>query len=139
MNLCIFKGNLTRDPELTYTPKGTAVCETSIALNRVYYTEQREKREEVTYVGVTWWGKQAETVSQHFRKGAPILVQSRATQDSWDDKATGQKRTKTHFIGESFEFCGSPPGNSSPPRPGGAASPSTTPTGDGIQEDDIPF
>ncbi len=100
LNVCYFLGNLTRDPEIKYTPKGTAVCEVGLALNRVYTTESGEKREEVTFVDITAWGRNAEIIGEYLKKGALLLVECRASLDQWDDKTTGQKRSKIKFIVE---------------------------------------
>ena len=96
-------GNLTRDPEIKYTSKGMAVAEISLAVNR-RYTVEGEKREEVTFVEVTFWGKKAEVIGQYCRKGNPIYVDGRLKQESWDDKETGKKRSKMTVTGEEFQF-----------------------------------
>lgn len=106
MNLLIQKGNVTRELELRYTPKGTAVLEIGVAVNRVWYTDNGEKKEQVTFTDWRSWGKQAETIARFFAKGSPILLKGRLEQDEWEDKATGQKRRKTLGIVEEFEFCG---------------------------------
>lgn len=106
MNIAIVKGNLTRDPELKYTPKGTAVCSLSIAVNEVWNDDQGQKREKVHFFDITAWGKRAETVNQYFHKGKPILVTGKLQQESWDDKETGQKRSKVKIVMDSFDFCG---------------------------------
>lgn len=149
MNLVIHKGNITRDLELRFTPKGTAVLEIGIAINRKWRNEAGEMQEEVTFCDWTAWGKQAETMAKHFSKGAPILLQGRTTQESWEDKASGQKRSKTKFVVESFEFCGGskreaaePPAGHPATRPRAAspAQPSAEgPITEGMEEDDIPF
>ena len=92
-NKVILLGNLTRDPELRYTPKGMAVARLGMAVNRTYKTEGGESREEVTFVDIDAWGKQAELISQYLRKGNPLFVEGRLKLDQWDDKASGQKRT----------------------------------------------
>ena len=106
LNECFLMGNLTRDPELTYTPKGTAVAKFGLAINRNWTTEDGEKREEVTFVDLTAFGKTAETISQYVKKGNPLLVIGRLKLDQWDDKQTGQKRSKLHVIVERFQFVG---------------------------------
>lgn len=106
MNLVIVKGNLTRDPELRYTPKGTAICTIGIAVNEVWNNEAGEKQERVHFFDVDAWGKRAETVAQYFYKGKPILVTGKLKQESWDDKETGQKRYKIKITMDSFDFCG---------------------------------
>ena len=76
VNKVILIGNLTRDPELRYTPKGTAVTELGLAVNRKFRVEN-DLREEVTYVDITFWGAQAETVSKYVQKGSPIYIEGR--------------------------------------------------------------
>lgn len=106
LNQVLLTGNLTRDPELTHTPKGTAVCKLGVACNRTWKDAAGEKKEEVTFLDVEAWGRTAEVISQHFRKGSPIFVQGRLKTDSWDDKQSGQKRTKLKIVLEAFEFMG---------------------------------
>lgn len=105
-NKVILAGNLTRDPELRYTPKGTAVAKLSLAVNRRFKGEDGQQREEVTYVDIDAFGKQAETISQHLKKGGGILVEGRLKLDQWDDKQTGQKRSRLGVILEGFTFLG---------------------------------
>lgn len=100
-------GNLTRDPEIKYTPKGTAIADIGLAINRNYTTESGEKREEVTFVNITFWGKAAETIGEYCKKGRPLFVEGRLQLDQWDDKQTGQKRSALKVTGESFEFLSS--------------------------------
>jgi single-strand DNA-binding protein len=105
-NKVILMGNLTRDPELRYTPKGTAVAKLGLAVNRVWKSETGETKEEVTFVDVDAFGRSAETIAQYCKKGRPILIEGRLRQDTWDDKQTGQKRTKLGIVLESFQFIG---------------------------------
>jgi single-strand DNA-binding protein len=112
-NKVILLGNLTRDPEVRYTPKGSAVCDLGIAVNRVYTTEGGERREEVTFVDVVLWARLAEIAGEYLRKGRPVFIEGRLQMDSWDDKQTGQKRTKLRVVGETMQLLGG--------RPGGAA------------------
>jgi single-strand DNA-binding protein len=109
-NKVILLGNLTRDPEVRYTPKGSAVCDLGIAVNRVYTTEGGEKREEVTFVDVVLWARLAEIAGEYLRKGRPVFIEGRLQMDSWDDKQTGQKRTKLRVVGESMQLLGGRPG-----------------------------
>jgi len=106
LNKVMLIGNLTRDPEVRYTPKGTAVTEIGLAVNRRYTAESGEKREEVTFVDITFWGRTAELVGQYLRKGRSIYVEGRLQLDSWDDKQTGQKRSKLRVVGEELQFLG---------------------------------
>jgi len=106
MNLVVIKGNLTRDPEMRYTPKGTAIANISIAVNEVWNDDQGEKHEKVHFFDVDVWGKRAEVVSQYFYKGKPILVTGKLKQETWDDKETGKPRSKIKIVMDSFDFCG---------------------------------
>ncbi len=101
-------GNLTRDPDLRHTPKGTAVAELGIAINRVWNNEQGQKQEETTFVDVTFWGRQAELAQQYLTKGRSIYIEGRLQLDTWDDKETGKKRSKLRVVGETMQFLGGP-------------------------------
>ena len=107
VNKVMLIGNLTRDPEIKYTPKGTAIAEIALAVNRTYSTDSGEKREEVTFIDVTLWGRVAEIVGEYCKKGRPLFVEGRLQLDSWDDKATGQKRSKLKVVGENIQLLGS--------------------------------
>lgn len=145
-NKVILAGNLTRDPELRYTPKGTAIARLGVAINRTWTSESGEKKEETTFVDVDAFGKQAEVIAQYFRKGRPILIEGRLRYDTWDDKQSGQKRSKLSVVLESFSFLDSGPraaeGGAAPPAtsrqaaPAAAAAESEPPPPD---EDDVPF
>lgn len=106
-NKVMLMGNLTRDPEIKYTPKGTAIADIGLAVNRNYTTESGEKREEVTFVDVTLWGRVAEIVGEYCKKGRPLFVEGRLQLDTWDDKQTGQKRSKLKVVGENIQLLGS--------------------------------
>lgn len=112
LNKVMLIGNVTRDPEIKYTPKGSAVTDLGIAVNRVFTPDGGEKREETTYVDVTLWGRQAEIAGEYCKKGRSIYIEGRLQLDSWEDKASGQKRSKLRVVGENFQLLG--------PRPGGA-------------------
>ncbi|MEO7318564.1 MAG: single-stranded DNA-binding protein [Chthoniobacteraceae bacterium] len=107
LNKVMLMGNLTRDPEIKYTPKGMAIAHFGIAVNRVWSNEAGEKQEEVTFIDIEMFGRKAEVVGEYFKKGKPIYVEGRLKLDSWDDKATGQKKSKLKVVGETFEFLGS--------------------------------
>jgi single-strand DNA-binding protein len=109
-NKVILLGNLTRDPEVRYTPKGTAVTELGMAVNRVYTAENGEKREETTFVDVTLWGRTAEIAGEYLKKGRPVFIEGRLQLDTWDDKTSGQKRSKLKVVGEGLQLIGSRPG-----------------------------
>jgi len=145
-NKVILAGNLTRDPELRYTPKGTAIARLGIACNRKWKSETGELKEEVTFVDVDAFGKQAETIGQYLKKGRPILIEGRLRYDSWEDKQSGQKKSKLGVVLESFQFLdsgggrggeGSPaPSRPAPPAAPAAEAPDAEPPHEG---DDVPF
>jgi single-strand DNA-binding protein len=142
MNTVIITGNLTRDVETRFTPNGTAIGNVNIACNRKWKDPSGELKEEVSFFGVVIFGKQAETVAQYFKKGSPIMVQGRLKQESWDDKKTGEKRSKTVIVMESFEFMsGKREGASSPPTPPQSPKVVTAgvPTGGETEDSDVPF
>ena len=147
-NKVILLGNLTRDPEVRYTPKGTAVTELGMAVNRVYTAENGEKREETTFVDVTLWGRTAEIAGEYLKKGRPVFIEGRLQLDTWDDKQSGQKRSKLKVVGEGLQLLGGRPGGGSgggggddeggsrssrPAPPPKAAAPSAP------DDDEIPF
>src|ERR1035437_4786674 len=103
-NRVILAGNLTRDPELRYTPKGTAIASFGLAINRKWKSETGEVKEEVCFVDVEAWDRQAEVVAQYFKKGRPILVEGRLKFDQWEDKNTHQKQSKLKVRLETFSF-----------------------------------
>lgn len=106
-NKVILVGNVTRDIELRHTPGGTAVAEIGLAVNRTWYDKQAdEKREEVTFVDVTLWGRTAEVATEYLSKGRPCLIEGRLQLDQWEDKETGQKRSKLKVVGESLQLLG---------------------------------
>lgn len=104
VNKVMLLGNLTRDPEIRYTPKGTAVTDLGMAINRVRTGDNGERIEEVTYVDVTLWGRQAELAGQYLGKGRPVFIEGRLQLDQWDDKQTGQKRSRLRVVGENMQF-----------------------------------
>ena len=107
LNKVLLIGNLTRDPEVRYTPKGTAIADIGIAVNRVYSGDDGEKKEEVTFVDVTLWGRQAEVAQEYLRKGQPVFIEGRLQLDTWQDKQSGQKRSRLHIVAESMQMLGS--------------------------------
>jgi len=106
LNKCFFGGNITRDIELKTIQSGKSVAKFGIAINNKWVDAQGEKHEETTFVDLEAWNKTAEVIAKHFSKGKPIFVEARAKLDQWDDKETGQKRSKMKFVVESFQFCG---------------------------------
>lgn len=158
-NKVILAGNLTRDPELKYTSTGMAICKFGLAINRKWKSETGEMREEATFIDVDAFGKPAETVAQYMKKGGSILVEGRLRLDQWDDKQTGQKRSRLGVVLESFQFLGggtgrmeggsseggapaSAPRSASPrpaPAPRAPAPPPPDADGPPPEEDDVPF
>ncbi len=144
-NKVILAGNLTRDPELRYTPKGTAVARLGIAINRKWKSETGEMKEDVTFVDVDAFGKTAETIGQYLKKGRPILIEGRLRYETWEDKQTKQKKSKLGVVMETFQFLDSGGGRGdagegapAPSRPAAA----TAPADGGDAEpphDDVPF
>jgi single-strand DNA-binding protein len=145
-NKVILVGNLTRDPELRYTPKGLAIAKFGLAINRVWTNEAGEKKEEVTFVDVDVFGRTAENVGQYMRKGSPILIEGRLRLDQWDDKQTGQKRSKLGVVAETVQFLGDPRAaeGGAAPRPRPTAASTETPAAPEAEvqppePDDVPF
>ncbi|MEY2906224.1 MAG: single-stranded DNA-binding protein [Verrucomicrobiota bacterium] len=162
LNKVMLIGNVTRDPEIKYTPKGSAVTDLGIAVNRVFTPEGGERREETTYVDVTLWGRQAEIAGEYCKKGRSIYIEGRLQLDSWEDKTSGQKRSKLRVVAENFQLLGPRPGGSGgggggghsggeeeyserparreqPSSGGGFSRGSNTAPQPPIEEDDIPF
>jgi single-strand DNA-binding protein len=152
-NKVIVAGNLTRDPELRYTPNGKAIAKFALAVNRNWTTETGEKKEEVTFIDIDAFGRQAEVISQYMKKGRALLVEGRLKLDQWDDKQTGQKRSRLGVVLESFSFIdggraeGGPAGatgpvGSAPVRPPRHAAPAPSggdADGPPPSDDDVPF
>jgi single-strand DNA-binding protein len=135
-NKVILIGNLTRDVELKYLPKGTAVCNLSLAVNRRWKTEAGEEKEDVYFAECKAFGKQAETLAQYVRKGNPLMIEGRLTREEWDDKKTGDKRSTTRIMIETFQFLKErSEGVASAPRQESAP---TAPKPD-LDADDLPF
>ncbi|MEX1230354.1 MAG: single-stranded DNA-binding protein [Planctomycetaceae bacterium] len=106
-NKVILLGNLTRDPQVRYIPSGMAVAEIGLAVNRTWFDKQSNSRkEETTFVDVTLWGRQAEVAGEYLAKGRQVLIEGRLHLDQWDDKETGQKRSKLKVVGESMTMVG---------------------------------
>jgi single-strand DNA-binding protein len=159
LNKVMLIGNVTRDPEIKYTPKGSAVTDLGIAVNRVFTPEGGERREETTFVDITLWGRQAEIAGEYCKKGRSIYVEGRLQLDSWEDKTSGQKRSKLRVVGENFQLLGPRPGGGGgsgggggdeeyserparreqPSSGGGFSRGGNTAPQPPIEEDDIPF
>jgi single-strand DNA-binding protein len=152
LNKVLLIGNLTRDPELRYTPSGKAVADITLAINRVWVNDAGQKQEDTTFVDVTLWGRQAELAQQYLTKGRGAYIEGRLQMDTWDDKETGKKRSRLKVVGDSLQFLpdgrGAATGGGSPPPRSGAApqqrsgppqGASAAPMDDFQEEDDIPF
>lgn len=158
LNKVFLIGNLTRDPELRVTPKGTAICQFGIAVNRQFKDESGATRDETTFVDIEAWGKQGELVSKYLSKGSLAMVEGRLKLDQWEDKTSGQKRSKIKVVLDNVQFLssrggagggggGAPMGDEggdspsperhSPPSRGGG-SPKPGPAAGNIDED-VPF
>ena len=111
LNKVMLIGNLTRDPELRYLQSGTALCDFGVAVNRTYRTSGGEQREEVLFVDVTAWARQAEVVSEFLQKGRPVFIEGRLKLDQWTTQ-DGQKRSKISVVMEGFQFLDSRGGSS---------------------------
>lgn len=105
-NKVLLMGNLTRDPELAYTPSQVPVCKFGLAVSRRYRTRSGEDREDVLFVDCTAFEKRAELIHQYCQKGRPIFVEGQLKMDTWEDKSSGQKRNKLYVIVENFQFLG---------------------------------
>lgn len=156
-NKVMLMGNLTRDPETRVTPGGLTIAKLGLAVNRRYRTKEGEQREETTFVDIDAFGVQAETIQRYCQKGSALFVEGRLKLDQWQDKTTGENRSKLGIILEGFQFVGgrseggeseSGSGNSggndyeqsSPPkRPARAESKSPKPPADEFADDDVPF
>jgi single-strand DNA-binding protein len=149
-NRVILAGNLTRDPELRYTPKGVAIAKITLAINRTWKSETGETKEEVTFVDVDAFGRQAEVVGQYMKKGRPFLVEGRLKLDQWEDKNTHQKQSKLKVVLEGFSFIDSKGVEAGAsfdaprPRSAAAAAPAAAavaaePETPEPEQDDVPF
>ena len=151
LNKVFIIGNLTRDPELRVTPKGTPICQFSIAVNRQFKDESGATRDETTFIDVEAWGKQGELVSKYLSKGSLAMVEGRLKLDQWEDKQSGQKRSKLKVVLDNVQFLSSRGGAAAAPgggahapgddtdQTGGDRSPPAKPGGQEKLEEDVPF
>jgi single-strand DNA-binding protein len=143
LNRVLLIGNIPRDPELRYTPKGTPVTEIGVAINRVHTTDDDQKHQKVTFVEIELWGRLAEVAAQYLKKGRSVFVEGRLQLKSWDDKQTGQKRSRLIVIGENLQFLSDRPGIDSDSNKAGSGSGADRQQGHDpdleIEPDDIPF
>jgi single-strand DNA-binding protein len=153
-NKVYLMGNLTRDPEMRVTPKGTAICQFGLAISRSWKDESGQTREETAFVDIEAWGKQGEIISKYCTKGRPLFVEGRLKFDQWEDKTSGQKRSKLKVVLENFQFIGgrgdgapgsgpgggggeaAEPGDGPPPSRGPARGPAAPKD---VVDEDVPF
>jgi single-strand DNA-binding protein len=109
LNKVMLIGNLTRDPELRFTPKGAAICSFGLAVNRKFKDDSGAEREEVTYVDIEAWAKRGEAIAKHLSKGRAIFIEGRLKLDQWEDKNTKEKRSRIKVVLENFQFLGNRP------------------------------
>ncbi|MDP6034983.1 MAG: single-stranded DNA-binding protein [Verrucomicrobiota bacterium] len=144
-NKVILMGRLTRDPEVRYVSSGTPVAGLSIAVNRYWRNQDGQQQEDTTFVDVSAFGKTAETIGQYLKKGKPIFMEGHLRLDQWDDKQTGEKRSKLKVIMDRFEFIDSRGEGGGGGEGGGYSQPgptSSSPPSDGgsvPEDDDVPF
>ena len=124
LNKVMLMGNITREIELRYTPKGTAVADIGLAVNRVRTGESGERIEETTFVDITLWGRTAEVVHQYAAKGHPLFVEGRLHMDTWVDKTTGGNRSKLKVVADNIQLMGTKGGG------GGQAPQQSAPQGE---------
>lgn len=133
-NKVLLLGNLTRDPQLSYLPSNMPVCEFGLAINRKWKSQSGEMKEEVCFVDLTAFGRQAETLNQYMSKGKPLLVDGRLKYHQWEGK-DGQKKSRLTVVVENFQFIGAPSGA----RPqGGERGPAPTRTDAAPMEEEMP-
>ena len=122
-NKVILIGNLTRDPQVKFLPSGMAVADIGLAINHTWFDKQtNSKKEEVTFVEVTLWGRTAEVAGEYLTKGKQVLIEGRLQMDSWEDRETKQKRTKLKIHGENMTMLGSRTDGGGPPSGGGSSN-----------------
>ena len=134
LNKVLLIGNLTRDPELRVTPKGTAVCQFGLAVNRQYKDESGASRDETAFIDIEAWGKQGELCSKYLQKGSPAFIEGRLRFDSWEDKQSGQKRNKLKVVLENVQFLSRGGGGGAAAAATGAAATGETPGAEGGDE-----
>ncbi len=140
LNKVFLMGNLTRDPELRYTPNGTAVAEFGLAVNRRWTGSDGEQRDETTFVDVNVWARRAEVITEYLRKGDPIFIEGRLRLDQWEGR-DGQKRSRLRVVADNFQFIGPKRGADRPKTSKEAAPPPSEPEGEDVEvsDDEVPF
>lgn len=140
LNKVMLIGNLTRDPEIRVTPKGTPVASFALAVNRKYKTESGEDREEVLFADCECWGKGGEIIAKYCTKGKPLFVEGRLKLDQWEDKNTREKRTRMKVSVENFQFLGSAGGEGSARNAGGQSAAPAPQFAKAVEStEDVPF
>lgn len=139
INNVIIGGNLTRDPEVRVTPKGTSVAQFTIGNNRKWRDDGGQDREEVAFIDCEAWGKTAENIAKYFAKGRPIIVEGRLKQEQWEDKQTGQKRSRVKVSVGQFHFVGSRQSDGQPARDDAAPSRPVQALNPSEDSDSVPF
>lgn len=145
LNKVFIGGNITRDIELRNLPGGQAIAQIGLAVNRSWTGNDGQKKEETTFIDCEAWGKTAEVMHKYLAKGRPVFIEGRLKLDQWDDKETGQKRSKLKVVVDGFQFVGSKPdgerdvqqqpaGQRRAPRPNAPVQ-----TAQEMNPDDIPF
>ncbi len=138
VNKAMLLGNLTRDPELRYTPQGAAVCEFALALNRSYTNKQTGQRvDEVSFIEIVAWGRTAELCAEYLKKGRQVFVEGRLQQDRWESQ-DGKKMSRVRVTAESVTFVGSRPAGGEA-KGGAAPAPEAAPPEEAGPPEDIPF
>ena len=139
-NRVLLMGNLTRNPEIRYTPSGTAVADLGLAVNESFKNKAGETVEQTCFVDVVVWGRQAETASEYLHKGSPVFVEGRLQLDQWESQE-GEKRSKLRVRADRVQFLGSPgKGSEFSESPEAAAPQSTSPAVPEVaDDDDVPF
>ena len=132
-------GNITRDIELRHTPAGTAVADLGLAVNRTRTGDNGEKIEETTFIDVTLWGRVAEVAHQYAGKGKPIFVEGRLQLDTWEDKNSGEKRSKIKVVGENIQLLGSKDSSQGSSQPSQGGQQQAQPQQGKTPTDDLPF
>lgn len=146
-NKVILMGNLTRKPEVRFTQGGTAICKLGLAVNRRFKDQTGEWKEEATFVEVTFFGKRGEAFAKFHDKGKPAFIEGSLRLDTWDDKQSGEKRSKLYVVGDDWQFVGSSGGarEATPSSEDGGAggytagSMDSAPGGALLDADDTPF
>lgn len=123
LNKVLLMGNLTRNPEIRYTPGGSAVCEFGMAINRRFMQANGQEKDETCFVDITVWGKQAESSSRFLQKGSSVFVEGRLVYDQWTEKETGAKRSRLRIYAERVQFLDRRDGQATGQNPEGSYAP----------------